>query len=302
MINTFNVYLLLLLFVFRMDSLESGPKDSPLPCFRCDNSPPGTIFCDDFESGSSLSEEYFEYDSNEGNFTRQAGAGRHGSYGMEAVWEKGQVHAGALRKSIGRIPGSYMSKNASFPHQDFTEIYWKVDVLYPRDWKGNGPAKLSRATVMADSQWQQGMIAHIWSGGSDNKYLVMDPASGISPEGDLRSTKYNDFENLRWLGHKVGPTNLFSGDNLGKWHCIVAHTKLNTPGKSDGVFEFWIDGEFQAGTYDLNWHGDWNSNPDNYFINAVFFENYWNSGSPVRQKRYIDNILISEKPVSCDCK
>ena len=36
---------------------------------------------------------------------------------------------------------------------------------------------------------------------------------------------------------------------------------------------------------------------DDYAINAVFFENYWNSGSVKLQERYFDNIVISTQPI-----
>jgi hypothetical protein len=142
------------------------------------------------------------------------------------------------------------------------------------------------------------MMAHVWS---DGNYLSIDPASGIDESGTLKSTKYNDFANLRWLGSKKGTTDLFSDTNAGKWYCVIAHAKLNTPGQSDGIFEFWIDDVLQARSENLNWHGNWNANPDNYMINIIFFENYWNDGSPKLQERYLDNILISTNPIKCKC-
>ncbi len=170
-------------------------------------------------------------------------------------------------------------------------------------WQGGGPDKLSRAMTLASSDWAQGMIAHSWSGGpgADNEYLLMDPASGIDTDGNLVTTGYNDFANLRWLGYKVGNLNMFSTANSGKWYCVEAHVKLNTPAKSDGIFEFWINDVLQNGSYNLNWHADWNSDPDNYKINAIFVENYWNNGSPVAQERYIDNFVISTRRIGCDC-
>ncbi|HMG13910.1 MAG TPA: T9SS type A sorting domain-containing protein, partial [Saprospiraceae bacterium] len=78
--------------------------------------------------------------------------------------------------------------------------------------------------------------------------------------------------------------------------------KLNTPGENDGIFEFWINDSLQASSTNLNWHSTWNNNPDNLHINAIFFENYWNSGSPVVQERYFDNLVISTQAIPCDCK
>ncbi|MDQ3142543.1 MAG: T9SS type A sorting domain-containing protein, partial [Bacteroidota bacterium] len=78
--------------------------------------------------------------------------------------------------------------------------------------------------------------------------------------------------------------------------------KLNNPGQKNGIFEFWINDTLQASATNLDWHSTWNSDPNNLHINAVFFENYWNSGSPVDQERYFDNLVISTKPIPCSCQ
>lgn len=270
-------------------------------CFTCKAAPAGTIFCDDFEV-DNLSKNYFEINTNAGDFIRKAGVGRDGSYGMRVLWQKGEVSAGVLSKSFGRTPDTYIGKNASAPGLDFDEIYWRMDVKSQPGWTGGGPAKLSRALVLANSNWAEGMMAHLWSAGKDNAFLALDPASGIGLDGVLKSTKYNDFANLRWLGLKVGTLDMFSTENSGRWFCVVGHVKLNTPGLSDGIFEFWINDTLQASSKNLNWHSTWNTDPKNLHINAIFFENYWNDGSPVEQERYFDNLVISTKPVGCQCK
>ncbi|MEO8765676.1 MAG: hypothetical protein ABI416_15355 [Ginsengibacter sp.] len=267
-------------------------------CFTCATVPEGTIFCDDFESQASPRDRYFEYDDNGGDFIRLPGVGRDGSGGMRAIWQKGEVGAGALKKSIGRTPEEYIGAHAAYPEKDFKEIYWRIDVKRQAGWTGGGADKLTRAIVFAAPGWKEGMMAHIWSSGN---FLLLDPASGIDGSGNLKSTKYNDFANLRWLGSKKGTTDLFSDANADKWFCVISHARLNTPGLSDGVFEFWIDDTFQGGAYNLNWQGTWNADPKNYMINAVLFENYWNSGSPKLQERYFDNILISSNPIKCNC-
>ena len=274
--------------------IPSPIKDT---CFTCNDLAEGIIFCDDFESDRPIKDRYFEYDDDEGDFVRIKNAGRNGSAGMRVIWQPGEMSAGSLKKSFGRTPDDYIGHHAAFPKKDFNEIYWRMDVKRQAGWEGGGGEKLTRAMVFAGPHWSQGLIGHLWSGGN---FLVMDPASGIDENGTLKSTRYNDFNNLRWLGNKKGSTDLFSDANAGKWYCIVGHVKLNTPGKSDGVFEFWIDNELQAGSYNLNWHGNWNANPASYKINAIFFENYW-SGSPKLQERYFDNILISSLPIKCNC-
>jgi hypothetical protein len=268
-------------------------------CFDCSQAPVGTIFCDDFESSVPLTQKYFEYVNPGNSFVLMDSVGRDSSSGMRVRFQQGQVSAGNLKKSFGRTPNSYIGNHASSPTQDFDDIYWRMDVRLQPGWIGGGGDKLSRVTCLANANWAQGAIAHLWSGGSSSNYLVMDPASGIDVSGNLVSTTYNDFPNLRWLGAQAGTIDLFSTVNSGRWFCVEGHIKLNTPALSDGIFEFWINDTLQASATNLNWHGDWNLNPNNYKINVIMFENYWNSGSPVMQERYFDNLVISTQRIGC---
>lgn len=295
------IYPLLVLTNIFIGSCISTRAQNCLPCDSIRNLP-GIIFCDDFESEEPLRNRYFGYDPDDGEFIRMKGAGRNASFGMRVRFQEGEVEAGVLQKAIGRSPDPGM-KHASMADSTFKEIYWRIDIRHQQGWEGGGGDKLSRATVIASKNWQQGMIAHVWSGGrpQTSDYLVMDPASGIGLNNKLVSTRYNDFKNLRWMGGAQGKIPLFRNDQTGKWYCIVAHVKLNTPGQEDGIFELWVNGELENARYDLNWHGTWNDQKDSYGINAVFFENYWNKGSVKEQERYFDNILISTKPITCDC-
>ncbi len=134
------------------------------------------------------------------------------------------------------------------------------------------------------------MISHVWS--SDDA-LTLDPASGV--RGDrVVTTQYNDFDNLHWLGNRpASRIKLFSPEESGRWVCVEAHVKLNTPGKSDGVNQLWIDGRLEAERTGLDWRGSYTG----HGINAVFLETYWNAGSPVSQSRWIDNFVISTDPI-----
>jgi hypothetical protein len=161
-------------------------------------------------------------------------------------------------------------------------------------WQGS-PAKLSRATVFAGSNWSQAMIAHLWSSGD---YLLVDPASGVDEYGNVVTTKYNDFANLRWLGYKRGTTPIFDPGHDDRWYCIEAHVRLNDPGLSNGIQEFWIDGNLEARRDGLNFVGSYTG----YGINAIFIENYWNAGSVKEQERYFDNFVVSTERIGCMCE
>ncbi len=256
---------------------------------------PEWIFCDDFESSDPLvtSGRYFEYGDNDGDFKLVDSIGVDESKGMEVVWQQGEVGAGGIKVAFGRNPNSYMNKQQISPNEDFREIYYRMYLKMEDGWEGN-PAKLSRATVFTSSEdWRQAMIAHLWSDG--NYHLLLDPASCVDANGNVECTKYNDFDNLQWLGNKSGITPLFDSAHDDTWFCVEHHVKLNDPGQSNGLQEFWIDDSLEARRESMNFTGTYTE----YAINAVFFENYWNDGSIKEQKRYFDNIVISTERIGC---
>lgn len=254
------------------------------------NPNPNVIWCDDFEDSTPLDEKYFEYDNDGGDFARVGGVGYGGSYGMQVVWQTGERNAGNIKRTFGRSPVNSQSHSST----DFKEIYWRQYLKRKGGWTDNS-YKLSRATIFAGSNWSQAMIAHLWGTSSSGDKLLIDPATGIDSSGNLVTTKWNDFANLRWLGIRLGVTPIFSEATSGEWYCIEAHAKLNTPGLADGIFEFWINGSLEASRVDLDWINVWQE----YGINAVFFENYWNGGAPGERIRYFDNIVISTQPIGC---
>ena len=146
------------------------------------------------------------------------------------------------------------------------------------------------ATSIVSPNWAQAMISHVWSSG---EALTLDPATGVLDDRVV-TRKYNDFEKLRWLGNKpVSQFRLHSRRESGRWVCVEARAKLNTSGEKDGLNQLWIDGRLEAERTGLDWRGSYTK----YGINAVFLEAYWNRGSPVSQSRWIDNFVISTKPI-----
>ncbi len=259
---------------------------------ECATPHPGWIWCDDFDQDRMAS--YFEVDRARGSFGRVSGVGNNGSWGMRARFAAGQVSAGSLKLAFGRTPGPYF-RAVDGGVADYRELYWRLYLRNAPGWTGGGGNKLSRMTVFATSGWSQAMIAPVWSGGPGSRSLMLDPVSGTDPEGRVRTTKYNDLPNLRWLGQRVSRTPIFDPAHVGQWRCIEAHVRLNDAGRANGVFELWIDGRPEASRAGLNWLGTYSA----YGLNALFLENYWNAGSPVAQERYFDNLVVSTEPIGC---
>ncbi|PYO80971.1 MAG: hypothetical protein DMD65_14145, partial [Gemmatimonadetes bacterium] len=259
---------------------------------ECATPQAGWIWCDDFEQNRLG--QYFEYDSSSGDFVRAAGVGMDGSYGMRVHFAAGQVSAGSLHLAMGKVPDSYF-RTVDAGTAIHRNVYWRMYVRNQTGWSGGGGYKLSRAISFATSTWAEAMMAHVWGDPPGSGELYLDPASGTDAAGNLLTTKYNDFANMRWLGAQSGVTPLFDASHVGQWYCVEAHAQLNDAGLSNGMFEFWINGNLEARETGLNWLGSFSA----YGINALFFENYWNTGSPVAQERYFDNIVISTEPIGC---
>ncbi len=253
----------------------------------CPNPLPSSwIFCDDFESSDPVADRYFEFGDDDGDFQRVGTEAHSGSHSMEVVFQQGEVEAGGMKVTFGRNPiGSQVQDD-----QDFDDVYWRMYLKNQDGWTGS-PAKLNRATAFSAGDWSQAMIAHLWSSGD---VLLGDPA-GCVQGSTVQCQGYNDFNNLDWLGQMPGSSPIFSTAASGLWRCIEGHARLNDPGTANGVFEFWVDNHLEAARSNLNWRGSWTA----YGINAVFFENYWNSGSPVEQRRYFDDIAIATERIGC---
>ena len=281
-----------------LDSAKVSVKDTAVASGpivnECATPRAGWLWCDDFEQDRRAS--YFEYDNAGGSLARTNGVGNAGSWGLRTRFAAGQVSAGGLHLAVGRTPQAYF-RPVDAGTTIYRDLYWRMYLRNQPGWVGGAGDKFTRAFSFASSSsWAQAMFAHLWGGtGTEQNYLVVDPASGTDPAGDLVTTTYNDFAHMRWLGRRRGSTPLFDSAHVGQWYCIEVHARLNDSGLSNGVEEFWINGGLEASATGLNYLGQFST----YGINAVFFESYWTGGAPQAQERYFDNLVVSTKRIGC---
>ena len=57
----------------------------------------------------------------------------------------------------------------------------------------------------------------------------------------------------------------------GKWQYLVQRVRLNTPGKADGIFEGWIDGEKKVSLDNIMYRRSWQTYPIELFWFSTFF-------------------------------
>ena len=239
---------------------------------------------------------YYEYDNAGGKFARVASVGRNGSYGMRAQFAAGAVSVGSLHLAFGKTPGSYW-KPVDAGTALYRDLYWRFWFKNQSGWlETTDNEKLTRGLVFAGTNFQEAAFAHVWSGtGTSANYEILDPASGTDAAGNLLTTQYNDFANMRWLGAVQGTTPVLSTALSGAWECIEVHAQLNDAGQSNGIFEYWLNGGLEARKTNMNWVGSYSA----FAWNAVFIENYVNLGAAQTQERYLDDFVVSTQRIGC---
>jgi hypothetical protein len=272
-------------------TITAPPGGGGAPTNECASPQAGWIWCDDFEQDRLSS--YFEVDNGGGGFGRVSGVGRNGSPGIRIRFTSGQVEGGNLKLAFGRTPNAYF-RPVDAGTANYREVYWRMYVRAQTGWQGGAGWKWTRAIVFANANWAEAAIGHV-SSFWDNPFYTNGPVRGTDEAGNLRTTRYNDFDNFVYLGQVDGVTPLFATNRAGTWYCVEAHMRLNDAGQSNGILEFWVDGNLEARQASLNFLGSFNA----YAINSIFFENYWNGGSPQTQERYWDNIVVSTQRIGC---
>lgn len=269
----------------------TSTHSASLECNNWESLHPEWLWCDDFEDDSALEQNYFEVKRADGRYGVRTDHAFGGSGSLRSDWSPGTSDAGNLKLSFGKTPVA----PTRYTDQNFDEVYWRFYMMVDERWQGQGN-KVARATIFSGNNWSQAMIGHVWQGSELN--LAIDPVSGTArPETstDVITTRYNDFDNFKWLGKAETTTNVYAEDTRTEWFCIETSIKLNSLGQTDGNFKMWINDSLEAERSNLNWRSSF----DTYGINAIFLENYKGGGSSNDQSRYIDNFIVSTERIGC---
>ncbi len=261
----------------------------PLECTNWQAAHPEWLWCDDFESDSSLEQNYFDVERAGGRLKVASDAAFGGTSSLKGTYIPSDTGAGSIKLSFGATPVA----PKRYTDQKFDEVYWRFYMRTSANWTGNG-YKVTRATVFSASNWSQAAIGHLWDDSPSKLGMALDPVSGVVG-GNVVTTKYNDFDNMKWLGKVDGPTQVYAPENRGIWTCVEVHMKLNASGASDGLLEYWVNDKSEAQAKNLNFRGSYTQ----YGINAILMENYRNDPAAQTQDRYFDNFVVSKQRIGC---
>jgi hypothetical protein len=98
----------------------------------------------------------------------------------------------------------------------------------------------------------------------------------------------------RYLENNSTPFSLADG----KWHTIEHYVKMNTVGKSDGVFKAWFDGKEAVNVSTLRYRDDTSFAVDQIFFTTFFGGNTKDFASSKIEYSYFDDIILSTSPIT----
>jgi Polysaccharide lyase 14 len=85
----------------------------------------------------------------------------------------------------------------------------------------------------------------------------------------------------------------------GRWHCLELMLRNNVPGQKNGQLSAWLDGKLIGNVEKLRFRDTAESKIRRFAVYNYFGgDNAWET-SPKDQKTYIDNLVISRKPIGC---
>jgi hypothetical protein len=90
-----------------------------------------------------------------------------------------------------------------------------------------------------------------------------------------------------------------AGLSRGKWYCIELMLKNNTPGKKNGQIKAWLDGTQIGKIEKLRFRDVSTVKIRRFTVENYFGGNNVSDTSPKDQRLYIDNYIVSTKPIGC---
>ncbi len=173
-------------------------------------------------------------------------------------------------------------------HRPYTDLWFRYDLYIPGNYyhriQPSSPSNNKFFAIYRDPYGIPGFQVNFstepnGSGGSNlevHYYYNGTEQKPISPEG---------------------AGNFISSADLGHWHTIVIHVKVPSGNDTnDGVMQLWKDGRQFVNITNLDSWGGTNKN----YIDAAYLLGWSNSGFTRKTDFYIDNVIVSDSPISPD--
>ena len=118
--------------------------------------------------------------------------------------------------------------------------------------------------------------------------------------GGIVQYVYHPYQRGKWgddLPWKPGFLSSYSFEP-GKWYTVEHHIKMNTPGKSDGLIEGWLNGQLALRETDFLFRDIPSLGIDAFYF-STFFGGQGPQWAPTKDEYiYFDNFVISTRPIT----
>ncbi len=273
---------------FAAPTVPKVERVKPLESVRLD-SLPGVFFAENLETISKLSDRFQDVSTNNGHFDLSTRDHLSGNFSIQQEYlpltdyGSGEDPGGAgwATRFFGDSPmfTSTIPNDQKKPYPTLVARWYHKyeEGFQPRD--GYWPNKNARMRCYGYGDYNSIYAVYFWTDGLDG-HLSME-ASTKAP-GAHRDWVPNHY------------TNFFYSDaqNVGRWVHYEMRLSLGEGRNSDRL-QAWADGLLIC---DVAGH-DIASGYRDQTINAMMWDCYWNGGSPKRQSRYYDDLVMSTEPV-----
>jgi len=232
------------------------------------------IFAEDFESGS-FAKWTDGYNSSLHRIASDASFAHSGSRYLDVTYPQGS-NGGFLNTWF--MPG-YDSALVS---------YW---IRFPSNWSGGGYL-VGLYANRTDNMWSAFGKAGVCPSGSDffTAFLFNEPSANPGPTHFYSYYPGMTRSGTQCWGNTSGAGSRYMDEtpmSRGSWHHVEFFVKANTPGQSDGVERFWIDGVLHG-----EWTGLMQRTTRDLMLNALQLTFNVASGAPQTQHVYVDDVEV----------
>lgn len=289
------------LALLRMKRPLSYLKIFILLCLPFNTALAGTIFTDDFESGTLKEgvkqENGFSWDNSNVSISNEKSNGN-GTYSLQFVYNASNPGSGANAEQRFKLGGAY------------TEMWVKYDLFIPLNYyhRKHDTTDNNKAFVwLWAKDYEKGTSSNPGREGPKLGGHFWAQSDGTSKFDAYASALVNSEYTLQKHSNGTGNgDSAITKNDRGHWMTVVIHMKYATKANNDGVMEVWKT-DWQGNTTKLTdiQNGAWYSTQSFSTLEARGFDEGYllgasNSGFDEKTVFYIDNIEFSTTPLLAD--
>ncbi len=265
------------------------PDPAPASKLGCpDPLPAEWIACEDFEDFAGWGRFWTVEDS----IAVEKAPSHSGENSLRISHKVGQYGSGMADLRFGQGPaGDVVAK----PDASFREVWVRFYIRTHEDWPADkGISEAVEVMSVVGEERSIAVDATVYSPAQAQAQAI---AWSCVHDSEMRcSTGNKDWftKELRTLKSELGSSPLFGNERAGDWQCQEIHVRLDDPGQSNGMLEFWSDGVREVSIDGLEFVNAWTGAG----LNNVRFASFWKEQAGL--DHHVDDVVISTAPIGCD--